>query len=473
MNPLFDFVARSNSEEAFISITLTMVLLMSFVTQGIGLSNTLGAFLAGLLLSETKFRHQVEADIAPYRGLLLGFFFITVGFSIDLKLLVREAPRILAILGAMIGCKATTITASSIAFGSPPGPALQTGLLTAQGGEFAFVAFAIAERSNLISTSLKKILLTAVALSMAITPGLAGAGEVFSNFLESKKSMKTVLNDATHILEDAVHVLDDAAHGQFPNQRKSANDKGKPWEEGYVLVCGYGRVGKTVCDMLQRKNIKYVAVDNLPKKSIEARNKGLPVYFGDISRPEVLRFFKASKAKKCILTIDDMQATNKAIISINKLYPSLPLVVRAQDIAHKQRLEEAFPTVEAFCPLLPDDSTILTLPFAGAILQSIGVTKSEADELVDQFRHEYIEAEDDNVKEFFQRFRRLPPSAVPSKNELLHDIALDEEVDVLSGKNPDIKDPADIGKHSDDRATSDGAENISDISDMANREGQS
>ncbi len=419
VDPLFDFVAKSDSEEAFISITLTMVLLMSFVTQGIGLSNTLGAFLAGLLLAETKFRHQVEADIAPYRGLLLGIFFITVGFSIDLKLFVKEAPRILAILGAMVGCKATAITASSMAFGSPPGPALQTGLLTAQGGEFAFVAFAIAERSKLISTPLKKILLTTVALSMALTPALAGLGEGISHFLESKKSMRAVLDDATHILEDAVHVLDDAAHGQLPSRKKKADGKGKPWEEDYVLVCGYGRVGKTVCDMLKRKNIKYVAVDNSPKKSIEARNQNLPVYFGDITRPEVLRFFQASKAKKCILTIDDMQATNKAIISIKKLYPSLPLVVRAKDTDHKLRLEEAFSDVEAYYPLLPDDSTILTLPFGGAVLQSIGVAKAEADDVVDDLRHEYIEAEDDNVREFFQRFRRLPPSAVPSKNELL------------------------------------------------------
>ena len=129
----------------------------------------------------------MEADIAPYRGVLLGFFFITVGFSIDLKLLIKEAPTILAILTAMVTTKASVITASSLFFGLALGPALQTGLLNSQGGEFAFVAFAVAERSGLISPSLKKLLLSSVALSMAITPALAGAGEKIAHHLESKK----------------------------------------------------------------------------------------------------------------------------------------------------------------------------------------------------------------------------------------------------------------------------------------------
>lgn len=135
LNPIFSNVAKSRSQEAFLSIILTTVLLMSFVTKGIGLSDTLGAFLAGLLLSETSYRYQIEADIAPFRGLLLGFFFITVGFSIDLKLIVSEAPRILLMLVSMILGKASIITLLSRAFGISLSTAIQTGLLNAQGGE--------------------------------------------------------------------------------------------------------------------------------------------------------------------------------------------------------------------------------------------------------------------------------------------------------------------------------------------------
>lgn len=416
LDPLFKFVARSNSEEAFISIILSTVLLMSFVTQGIGLSNTLGAFLAGLLLAETHYRYQVEADIAPYRGVLLGFFFITVGFSIDLRLLIREAPRIFAILGAMVATKASVITLSSLMFGLKLGPALQTGLLNSQGGEFAFVAFAVAERSGLIPASLKKILLTSVALSMAATPALAGFGEFVAHHLESRNTGLPVGSSAVSA-SSAVTVDGAVKHRPDPQQSSGSGTVMKE-DEGFVLVLGYGRVGKMVCDMLERKHIKYVAIDNSPKRTIEARNRGLPVFYGDVNRPEVLKYFKASKAATCVLTIDDIQATNKAIITIRKNFSDLPVIVRAENQQHKERIETLYPEIRAMCPMLPEDSLILTLPFGGAVLESMGVNHAEVESIVDEFGKEYMDHE--GVKDFFTRFqRRLPPSAVPSKNELL------------------------------------------------------
>lgn len=415
LDPLFNFVAKSNSEEAFISIILSTVLLMSFVTQGIGLSNTLGAFLAGLLLAETHYRYQVEADIAPYRGVLLGFFFITVGFSIDLRLLIREAPKIFAILGAMVATKASVITLSSLVFGLKLGPALQTGLLNSQGGEFAFVAFAVAERSGLITPSLKKILLTSVALSMAATPALAGLGEFIAYRLESRN---TALPAASTTSSSATVTLSEGAAKLKPDSQQSSSISTKKEDEGFVLVLGYGRVGKMVCDMLERKHIKYVAIDNSPKRTIEARNRGLPVYFGDVNRPEVLKYFKASAARTCVLTVDDIQATNRAIITIRKYFSNLPVIVRAENEQHKQRIETLYPDIHAMCPMLPEDSLILTLPFGGAVLESLGVNHAEVESIVDEFGKDYMDHE--GVKDFFTRFqRRLPPSSVPSKNELL------------------------------------------------------
>lgn len=189
LNPIFYFVSKSDSQEAFLSIILSTVLLMSFVTKGVGLSDTLGAFLAGLLLSETKFRYQIESDIAPFRGLLLGIFFITVGFSIDISLIFREAPTIIAMLLSLIVGKASIITALSMIFGMSFAQAQQCGLLNSQAGEFAFVAFGIAERSGLIPKPLAKKLLTTVALSMALTPLLADMGTFFSSKLEEKMGM--------------------------------------------------------------------------------------------------------------------------------------------------------------------------------------------------------------------------------------------------------------------------------------------
>lgn len=423
LDPLFNFVARSNSEEAFISIILSTVLLMSFVTQGIGLSNTLGAFLAGLLLAETRYRYQVEADIAPYRGVLLGFFFITVGFSIDLKLLIKEAPKIFAILAAMVASKASVITASSMIFGLKPGPAVQTGLLNSQGGEFAFVAFAVAERSGLIPSDLKKILLTAVALSMAATPALAGFGEYLVHRLESHNT-DLPPSTAASITPSRSPVASPVSTPAPPSEATSTKPRGEAphvnikESGGFVLVLGYGRVGKMVCDMLEHKHIKYIAIDNSPKRTIEARNKGLPIYFGDVNRPEVLKYFKANKATTCVVTVDDVQATNRAIITLRKNYKNLPIIVRAENQQHKGRIESLYPGIHAMCPMLPEDSLILTLPFGGAVLESLGVNHAEVDSIVDEFGKDYMDHE--GVKDFFTRFqRRMPPSAVPSKNEIL------------------------------------------------------
>jgi hypothetical protein len=393
----------------------------------------------------------VEADIAPYRGVLLGFFFITVGFSIDLKLLIKEAPTIFAILTAMVATKASVITASSLFFGLSLGPALQTGLLNSQGGEFAFVAFAVAERSGLISPSLKKLLLSSVALSMAITPALAGAGEKIAQHLESKKERQK-MKMSTDINQSMTTTAKVGAEGS----KRGSGDGGKERDDrevDFVLVCGYGRVGKLVCEMLERKNVRYVAIDNSPKRTIEARNKGLPVYFGDVNRPEVLKYFKAGLAKTCVLTVDDVSATNKAIVSIRKQFPHLPVIARANNQQHKMRIESEYEDVHAMCPILPEDSLVFTLPFGGSVLESVGVSRSEVESVLEEFGHQFIDS-NPGVKEFFSRFqRRPPPSVVPSKNEILDTIDTtleDDEEEVMVSTLADVVDDDDAVVASDE-----------------------
>lgn len=390
--PIFFQVAKSGSQEAFLSIILSTVLLMSFITQGIGLSNTLGAFLAGLLLAETKYRYQVESDIAPFRGLLLGFFFITVGFSIDPRLLLTSAPQIVLLLGALLSCKAAIITGLSMANGLSFSDAQQTGILNAQGGEFAFVAFAIAEKSQLISPRLNKVLLTTVALSMALTPALAELGASISARLEGAKGQ-----DVSRLLghdDEGAKLKDEMLN-----------------KDNFVLVCGYGRVGKMVCDMLDKQLIPYVAIDSMPQKAMDARAKGLPVFFGDVNRPEVLNSFHLENAKACVITIDDLTAINKAVISVRKMFPELPIVARAANAQHQKRLEGTFDNVYAMCPMLPEDSVLLTLPFGGAVLQQIGVSRPEIDAILEDFRDMYMDPGTEDQMDFFTSFqKRLPPS---------------------------------------------------------------
>ncbi len=258
LNPIFSMVARASSHEAFLSIILTTVLVMSFVTKGIGLSDTLGAFLAGLLLSETSYRYQIESDIAPFRGLLLGLFFITVGFSIDLKLLVMQPFTVLGALFVLIAGKASIITALSTFFGVPLASAIQAGLLNSQGGEFAFVSLGIAQRMGLLEESVCKLLLTTVALSMALTPALSELAENMAKKIEDNLGFAYYAGQD----KEAYQVTADFTNNDF------------------VFVCGYGEVGQMICDMLDRKFIRYIVLENSPQKAIEARNKGLPVFFG-------------------------------------------------------------------------------------------------------------------------------------------------------------------------------------------------
>jgi len=176
LNPFFDAVAKTKSQEAFVGAILSTVLGMSFLTEGLGLSNTLGAFLAGILLSETEHRHHIEAEIAPFRGILVGLFFFSVGFEVDLQLIRSKPGLITAIVLGIAALKAAIASVLSLLFGLSKGTALRVGLILSQGGEFAFVAFRLARGCGILSDDLTKLLLTCVSLTMGLTPFLDDTG---------------------------------------------------------------------------------------------------------------------------------------------------------------------------------------------------------------------------------------------------------------------------------------------------------
>lgn len=376
LNPAFAAVARADSHEAFLALVLATVLLMSSVTKGVGLSDTLGAFVAGLLLSATSYRYQIEADVAPLRGLLLGMFFVTVGFAIDTSLLIEQPFHALGALGALLIGKAAIGTALAMAFGVPLGGALQAGLLTAQGGEFAFVSLGIARRTGLLDERLCRLLLTTAALSMALTPALAELGAALARRLEAGTGLAYYT-------------------GRDRSGHRQADDS-----SAFVFVCGYGAVGRMVCDMLDRRLVRYIVLESNPRKAMEARSRGLPVFFGDISRPEVLKHFHVGAAQACVLTMDDMAATNKALIRLRKLFPAVPMVVRATDGQHQQRIESMFDNVQAVSAATPDE-VLLALPFGGAVLQRIGVAQAEVEAILEDVRrnHHPHPAEEDQEEE--------------------------------------------------------------------------
>lgn len=335
LDPIFSQVAKSKSHEAFLSIILATVLLMSFLTEGIGLSHSLGAFLAGLLLSETRYRYQIEADIAPFRGLLLGIFFMTVGFSIDIKLLFREGGMILSLLTLLISMKASIIFLLSLLFGVPLGSAIITGLLNSQGGEFAFVSLGIAQNMKLIPELLSKKLLTAVALSMAITPMLSDIGNLLAKKIEQKLDYKQFSPTKALAKERKQQVKEE--EGQEEGEHVSHE-----YQKDFIVICGHGRIGKLICQLLDRKFMKYLIFDNNPQVALDGKKKGLPVYYGDVNRPEMLKHFNVGNAKVCIITFDEISMINKAVVRLRKSYPNLPILVRAKNEQHRQRLENMF-----------------------------------------------------------------------------------------------------------------------------------
>ena len=364
LNPLFKKVASSQSQEAFLGVILLTVLSMSFMTEGLGLSNTLGAFLAGVLLSETKYRYQVEADIAPFRGILLGLFFVTVGFEIDLALIFSNLPAVSAIVLGIMTIKTLVLTLLSLAFGLSYAVSQQTGLILSQGGEFAFVAFGLARSLGILDVPTTKLLLTSVSLTMALTPAMAAAGEKLSKALEEK-------SDFTHYL----------GQDRDANEIKESDD--------FAVVIGYGAVGKVVCDLLDRKLVKYVGIEIDPKKAIQARNAGLPVFYGDIGRQDVAEAFNVGKAKAVVVCISDRDQANRAVIALRRFYPDVKIFSRAKDKDHAERLQSTL-NVAAMVPILPEDNLLLTLPFGGAVLKALGGSPEEVNAILESKRKEVM-----------------------------------------------------------------------------------
>jgi len=358
LEPVFRFGASAKSPEAFVATILVTVLAMSTLTESLGLSDTLGAFLAGVLLAETKYRHQIEADIAPFRGLLLGLFFITVGFGIDISLITGNFLIVIFLLVTLLLIKTSIITLLGLSFGLNFASSQRTGLILAQGGEFAFVTFGLAQKNNILPPQLAQLLFLLVALSMAMTPFLASTGSKIAASIESTRGLIGARK------EDVADAKD------------------------YVVVAGFGRVGQSVCDLLDARLIRYMAFDSNPAKVIEARNKGLPVFFGDACRPEVLKAAGIKHPKAVVVTLDDKDGASRAVNAIRREYPNIQIFVRAKDAKHQKMLQLGGAT--AIVPELLESSLLL----GGAVLLSYGTPIGEVNSLIEESRKKLLWMQD-------------------------------------------------------------------------------
>jgi len=379
LNPLFALLARVKAREAMVAAALLVVFGAAFLMHEAGLSMALGAFLAGVMLSESSFRHQLEADIEPFRALLLGLFFIGVGMSIDLDLISTVWVQVLVGVTVVLALKLVVIWGLARAFGVSNADALRVAVTIPQAGEFGFVLFTAAVGAGIMSASESNMLSAIVILTMAATPLLCAAFE---------RTAATL-----------------AARG-VPAELVESFSGAKP----VVAVLGFGRFGQVVGQMLMAEGLEIVAIDHDADRIEMARKFGYKVYYGDATRIDLLRASGAGSAVLIALCINNRPAMSKAIKAIRSTFPEVAIFCRAADRDHM--LELAAEGVDYTIRETFESG----IAFGKAALEHIGLTPERIAAIEEDVRardrerlHRQIEGDDKGALEVLHR--RTPPSS--------------------------------------------------------------
>jgi voltage-gated potassium channel Kch len=331
------------------------VLGTSLITQLAGLSLALGAFLAGLLIAETEYHLQVESDIAPYKGLLMGLFFMTVGMEISVGLLLAKLKIVVFAMTLLIVGKVAVMVAVGQAFGLGLVQSLRAGLLLSPGGEFAFVLFGEAISKGILTQLMVKELYLVVALSMALTPFLCELGAKAAKAME-KGDMKAL----------------QPKEGEMSGMR------------GHVIIAGFGRVGKIIAQTLSEELIPFVALDMSAARVQEGKELDLPVYFGDSGSPAVLHALGAERAACAVVTLDTPSSNYRTVYTMHKHFPNIKTFVRAHDLDAGAMLERAGAT--AVVPEVLEPS----LQLAAAVLTELSIPEDDVAETIRAFRKSHL-----------------------------------------------------------------------------------
>ncbi len=346
--PLFAQAARTKSPELFLSISLLVVILSSLATAWVGLSPLLGGLIAGVLIAETDYGHEVEVVTAPFRGLALGVFLITIGLRLDLPLLLRQWPALLIALGSVLAIK-TVVTASLLRWsGSRPAVAAETGLLMASPSETTLILLGAGAAAGVIVQDAASFWQAVTALGLTVTPLLAMIGRAA----------------ARRVDREGADALPDGA------------------AEGRTVIFGFGRVGRMVADMLSEHGRAYVAVESDVDAVIAAREGNYPVLFGDVARGELVDRLHLDRAAALVLTMDDPVLVARLVRRLRGQFPDLAIIARARDTAHaaalyKAGVTDAVPeTVEASLQL--SEAVLVDLGLAmGPVIASIHEKRSQ------------------------------------------------------------------------------------------------
>ena len=310
---LFRTFARRRQPEVFTALCLLVVLSIGGATAAAGLSMALGAFLAGLLLAETEYRHEVEITVEPFKGLLMGLFFMSVGMEIDPREVLREPLWLTLSVVGLLALKALIAGSVLKVAGLRRGQAVEAGLLLGQGGEFAFIVIGTAMAAGTLNHAIGQFMFLVVSLSLLVTPVVARLAHRFGRWMDAES---------------------------LEHQRE-AQESMLPRATGHVVVIGFGRVGRMLGEVLQEQGVPYMAVEHDGDRAARLREQGFPVYYGNAARTELLRKLKLDEASSLVVTMDSPSAARRVVQAAREQAPHLKIFARSHDEAHARELEAA------------------------------------------------------------------------------------------------------------------------------------
>ena len=358
LRPLMHEIAAAGAPEYFTFAVLFIAIGAAWATHAVGLTFALGAFLAGMMLAETEYRYQVEAGIRPFRDLLLGLFFVTIGMQLDVPGLFRNLPMVMAFFAGILLLKTLIMTVAARAFAGAWFKALRSGIVLSMGGEFGFALLAILLQDRLISAQVTQPLLAAITLSMVVSPFLLRHNKPIARF----------------ILREAGPAPTELARVDAANQALARRE--------HVILCGFGRVGQNVARVLESQGFEYLAMDLDPQRVRVARQAGDPVIFGDAVEESVLQSVGLDRASAVVISFSDPDRSLRILETVRRLRGDVPVLVRTMDDTRLEELlkagaTEVVPeTLEAALTLVAHALLVLDVPLS-KVLRTVGEIRAQ------------------------------------------------------------------------------------------------
>ena len=389
IRPVLRIIAKTDMREIFTAFALLLVIAIGLLMQLVGMSMALGTFMAGVLLADSEYRHALESDLEPFKGLLLGLFFIAVGMSVDFGVFLAQPWTILGLVFLFLALKTSALYVLSRTFDIPRPQQFLFSALLSQGGEFAFVVFGAAATANILSPKVASILVVVVALSMVITPLMLLADDYLIAPI-------------------------------FRNRKKRPDDKIEA-QENHVIIAGFGRFGQIVGRLLHANRIALTVLDHDPDQIELLRAFGFKVFYGDVTRADLLHAAGAAKAQALVVAIDDVEDSLALVDAVRREFPDLPILARARNVSHYYDLMDRGVTI------LERETFEAALQLGRQVLHTLGFGAYRARQAAMKFRAHNI-ASLQAVYPFYKDQERRVSMAKQARDELSEMFARDAEV---------------------------------------------